>query len=242
VLIGAGGHHCPVARLLNGAEPHGAGLVLAQVTEFRLQGEDARRCRVEPGVPMLSFCRDRAGYGWCLRKGDYLNVGFGRLSGPDFAAHLAAFREWVQGAVLHGIGVPGRWQGHAYRVWHAPQRRMVGDAVLLAGDAAGLADPVSGEGISAAIESGRMAAFYLLSAGGHYSREALAPYARAVTARLGEPRSAGGPPAGLAAVLTAAVGRALLRSPRFLRHIVLERWFLHRSRKPFGFPPIGNAM
>lgn len=30
-------------------------------------------------MPELYFCNDMQGYGWCFRKGDYLNIGLGRL-------------------------------------------------------------------------------------------------------------------------------------------------------------------
>jgi flavin-dependent dehydrogenase len=78
VLVGAGGHFCPVARWLNPTidrEP----LVVAQEAEFRIEPRDAASWTAAPGTPELYFCRDLKGYGWCFRKGQYLNVGLGRL-------------------------------------------------------------------------------------------------------------------------------------------------------------------
>ena len=66
-----------------------------------------------------------------------------------------------------------QWRGHAYLAWGVGPRPVVGDGMLLAGDAAGLAYPESGEGIRPAIESGQMAAAALIGAGGRYSADAL---------------------------------------------------------------------
>ena len=53
---------------------------------------------------------------------------------------------------------PTRWIGHAYRVYAWAGPRLRDDGVLLAGDAAGLAYPASGEGILPAVVSGQLAA------------------------------------------------------------------------------------
>jgi flavin-dependent dehydrogenase len=94
--------------------------------------------------------------------------------------------------------------------------------MLLVGDAAGLAYPESGEGISPAIESGRLAAASLTAAKGHYDRDDLQPYADALR-RLHPPASVSRPPVRTA---LAALGRLLLGSPVFTRRVVLDRWFL----------------
>jgi flavin-dependent dehydrogenase len=53
-----------------------------------------------------------------------------------------------------------------------------GERVLLVGEAAGLVNPLTGEGIDYALESGKLAAEYLVSmfAAGDLSRQALAAY------------------------------------------------------------------
>ena len=58
----------------------------------------------------------------------------------------------------------------------APRRRIVDVGVLLAGDAAGVADPQSGEGIRQAVESGLLAAPTIVEAHGHFSRDRLEPW------------------------------------------------------------------
>jgi geranylgeranyl reductase family protein len=64
--------------------------------------------------------------------------------------------------------------------------------ILVAGDAAGLVNPLSGEGIAPAMESGELAAAHALRAleSGDTSARALAPYSRALQARFGADRQA----------------------------------------------------
>jgi flavin-dependent dehydrogenase len=115
-----------------------------------------------------------------------------------------------------------RWKGHAYLAWGAGQRPIVSDGVLIAGDAAGLAYPESGEGIKPAVESGRLAAETLLAAGGRVSAADLRPYEQELRRRYPAVRRT--PPALTGAVR--AIGRRLLRSPAFTRRYVVEKWFL----------------
>ena len=88
--VGAGGHFCPVARQLNGRDQQ-EGVVVAQEIEFRLDEEMAAACPVRNECPELFFWPDLMGYGWCVRKGDYLNVGAGRLSANSFPASVREF-------------------------------------------------------------------------------------------------------------------------------------------------------
>jgi flavin-dependent dehydrogenase len=222
VVIGAGGHFCPVARLVRGGG-NAAAPVVAKEAEFPLDG---RRTNVAPGVPELFFCRDLEGYAWCVRKGDYLNVGIGRRGSQDFNEHVRHFASFLErrGAVTGACDL--KWRGHAYLASGAGVRPVTGDGLLLVGDAAGLAYPESGEGIRPAIESGRLAASTLAAAGGRTSRADLQPYADEVR-RLYPPASH--TPAPLRSAVVAA-GRLLLGSPAFARHVVLDRWFLRRTR------------
>jgi geranylgeranyl reductase family protein len=221
VVIGAGGHFCPVARHLRGGSDR-TSPVVAKEAEFPLEG---RRTNVASGVPELFFCRDLDGYGWCVRKGDYLNVGIGRRESHEFNEHVKDFAAFLErsGAVTGASDL--RWRGHAYLASGAGTRLVIGDGVLLVGDAAGLAYPESGEGIRPAIESGRLAARTLVAAGGRWSRADLQPYADRMR-QLYPPASR--TPAPLRSAVAAA-GRLLLGSPAFTRRIVLDRWFLRRQ-------------
>jgi flavin-dependent dehydrogenase len=106
---------------------------------------------------------------------------------------------------------------------------------LLVGDAAGLAYPQSGEGIRPAIESGLLAAQAIGQAGGDYSAQRLQPYTAALAARLAD---GGGVMEALArklpAGVRAALGRTLMRSPRFCREVVVRKWFLHDGDEPLA--------
>jgi flavin-dependent dehydrogenase len=230
VLVGAGGHFCPVAKRLGdgkSGEP-----VVAQEVEFQLTPEQAMQCAIRSETPELYFCRDFKGYGWCFRKGEYLNIGLGRLDGNELPRHVAEFWQWLQRAGKLGFAPP-RPHGHAYLLYGYSRRKPVADALLLVGDAAGLAYPQSGEGIRPAIESGLLAAQAIMQSEGDYSAERLQPYAAALAVRFAE---GGGTMEALArklpASVRAALGRRLMRSPKFCREVVVRQWFLHDSDAP----------
>jgi flavin-dependent dehydrogenase len=224
VVVGAGGHFCPVARLLNTGSS-AASLVAAQEVEIRLDAANRSGCRVAPEAPELYFCSDLRGYGWCVRKGDYLNVGLGRRDPHGLLAHVRDFVAFLGRAGRVTASLPSRWLGHAYWLYEGPARRVVGDGLLLVGDAAGLAVPSSGEGIRPAVESGLLAAEALLGARGRYTRSDLEPYGEALRARYGPPRRR----LDLPPTLARPLGHLLLGDPFFTRHFVLDRWFLQRT-------------
>jgi geranylgeranyl reductase family protein len=217
IIVGAGGHFCPVARHLRGGADT-VTPVVAKETEFRVDPE----LRHSGGPPELFFCRDLEGYAWYVPKGDFVNVGIGRRGHSGFAAYLQAFIAFLERSRGLTRLKSVRWRGHAYLASGVGHRPLVADGVLLAGDAAGLAYPESGEGIRPAIESGRLVARALIDAGGRRRAEDLRGCADALT-RL-HPSAAAWPSA--LQPVTAAIGRFLLGSPAFTRHIVLDRWFL----------------
>ncbi len=225
LLVGAAGHFCPVARLLDGSSPAEA-TVVAREVEFLLERDALAACRVEPERPELYFCPDLEGYGWCVRKGSHLNVGLGRRDPRALPRHLASFLAWlVREGRLPAAPETG-WHGHAYALRAGAPRRLAGDGVLLAGDAAGLAFAASGEGIFPAIVSGQLAADTILEAGSAVGGSLGHRYAERLAEELGPPRRARRP----AGTLAAAAGAALLSSSWFARHVVLDRWFLHRRQ------------
>jgi menaquinone-9 beta-reductase len=221
VVIGAGGHFCPVARFMRGGGDTAAPVV-AKEAEFLLDG---RRTNVASGVPELFFCRDLEGYAWCVRKGDYLNVGIGRRESQDFNNHVKQFAAFLEYSGALSDAADLKWRGHAYLASGTGARPVIDEGILLIGDAAGLAYPESGEGIRPAIESGRLAARTLAAADGRTSRGDLQPYADELR-RLYPPASRTLGPLRSA---VAAMGRLLLGSPAFTRHVVLDRWFLRRA-------------
>lgn len=128
---------------------------------------------------VFDFAPIAGGYGWLFPKGDHINIGVGGFvpqpPGSEAAssapapggmpceavtrALLAAYTTAKLGidlASTPGAHVTGQYLGlggHAY----TPRGR-----VLLAGDAAGLVDPLTGEGIHSAITSGQAAAAAIL--------------------------------------------------------------------------------
>jgi flavin-dependent dehydrogenase len=156
VLIGADGANGVTARLTGLAGPRD----LAVALEGNIS--------VPNGVPeewrdtlALNLGGIPGGYGWLFPKGDHVNIGVGgwQYLASGFRAHLnrltrhSGFRP-ADVADIRGHHLPVRRNG-------APIAR---GRVLLVGDAAGLVDPLSGEGIYAAIASGGMAAHHALAA------------------------------------------------------------------------------
>jgi len=250
MLVGAGGHYCPVARYLD-ARPEDAdsrasrgdfrrddGLVVAQEIEFEMSSAQRAGCRIDPEMPELYFCDDLEGYGWCFRKRDVLNIGLGRRGGDvrrlsaEVERFAASLRRWER----IDFDLPRRLRGHAYLVSDRSPRRRIDDGVLLIGDAAGMAYSASGEGIRPAVETGLLAAATIRAAAGRFLRGDLMSYERALWSRFGRPKPA---PAGRDQGPQAwqiTLGRRLLGWPWFARHIVMDRWFLHAHEPPLACP------
>jgi flavin-dependent dehydrogenase len=231
MLIGAGGHFCPVARMLNSpSQP--APLVVARETEFAVDARNASAFRINAEQPEFYFCRNLTGYGWCLRKGDYLNVGFGCIDRHAVPRATAEFVTFLAARKRIPATVSYRWRGHAYLLSGSLRRRAVDESVMLVGDAAGLAYPQSGEGIRPAIESGLMAASVVVHANGRYARDRLEPYERRLRERFGVHAVTSLLSSAVHAMTPTALASRLLGTPWFVRHVVLDRWFLRAQQRP----------
>lgn len=226
LVVGAGGHFCPVARHLGAKPGNTETAVAAQEIEFRLSDEQKARCRVDPEKPELYFCPDLQGYGWILIKGDYLNIGLGREDRHKLSGHVDAFCRFLRENGKYDFDLPERFNGHAYLLYRHSSRPALQDGVLLIGDAAGLAYTQSGEGIRPAIESGILAGQIIRQAQGDYSKEVLSAYASAIDRRFGKRKSPSAMP-GLPAGIKQYLAKHLLKSKWFGRNIVINRWFLH---------------
>ena len=236
LLIGAGGHRCPVARAL-GAVPGKEPAIVAMVAELEMGEQQLAHCPVAAGTVALSFTRDMKGYGWLLRKGGFLNIGLGALSSKDlrrrtedFCAHLKCRGDLGQEMVEH-------FKGHTYLPYRKyGGRRIAGDRALLIGDAAGVSFPESGEGILPAVETALMAAQTVVRACGDYRPEKLVSYPAAVAARFAGKGAFPGSrllPAGVKQL----AGVTLLSSGWLTRHFVLDSWFLHRKMRLLDLEP-----
>ena len=233
LLVGAGGHFCPVARALGADLGRGESPVGAQEFEVQMTPAQARRSPVRGDVPQLYFCPDLAGYAWVVRKGDWLNVGIGRRGPRALAAHFERFLgAMVRDGILEQDLARTRAHGHAYLLYPHAARPLAAEGALLIGDAAGLAYPESGEGIRPAIESALLAAKIIRDCCSDYSLEKLTGYAAAVESRFGArtARTGGNPP--LPGRLEQLAAALLMRSRWFTREIVTRRWFLHEHVAP----------
>lgn len=132
----------------------------------------------------LDWGRDPGTYGWVFPKGDRLTVGVIQRKGEGAATrdYLARF--------LDGLGLADRERlhdsGHLTR-WRAPGSPVRRGRVLVAGDAAGLLEPWTREGISFALRSGLAAG----EAAAGADEAALAAYVDHVT-RVLEPEQRAG--------------------------------------------------
>ena len=223
VLVGAGGHFCPVARALNGPRRRES-VVAARVVEFGMSAAQDAACAVDMETPEIYLEPDLSGYGWIVRKGRVLNVGFGRVGARGLDARTAAFLSHVTALGRVPAGIPTRWPGHAYLLRETSCRSTAGEHALLVGDAAGVARGCSGEGIGPAIESGLAAADALIAAGGRYSGEALRAYPPMLDARLGPASSRFTIARALPPGLRALIARPLFGTRWFTRRFLVDRW------------------
>ncbi|MDX1503966.1 MAG: FAD-dependent monooxygenase, partial [Thermoanaerobaculia bacterium] len=103
-----------------------------------------------------------AGYAWVFPKRCGLSVGC--LTTRPGRRSLRRGLDLYLG--LLGLDRPRGRDDHGFVIPVRPRREVARGRVLAVGDAAGLADPVTCEGISAAIESGRLAARAILAHAG----------------------------------------------------------------------------
>lgn len=106
------------------------------------------------GRPLFIFGEVPRGYLWVFPKAEHLSVGIGA-----FKPRRGEIQRTLQHVMArYGIPLEGaRLYGHPLPIYTGRQP-IATRLVLLVGDAAGLVDPLTGEGIRFAIESGRLAA------------------------------------------------------------------------------------
>lgn len=234
LLIGAGGHFCPVARQVSQKSLDNEVVVLAQECEFEMSTEQAGQCRAQGTIPELYFCDDLKGYAWCFRKGDYLNIGLGREGETRLSSQVEAFYRRLEETGRIPSGMSPRFHGHAYRLRIGPPRRVLEPGVILIGDSAGLAYPQSGEGIRPAVESGLIAAERIAATPRSGWNDLSPAVQQGLTDRFGAAaRHSVGRPL-LGGRWKAIAARTLMTSRWFARHILIDRWFLHAHQPPLS--------
>lgn len=231
LVIGAGGHFCPISRFMGPDNGEKYPAVIAQEIEFEMDERQLKECGIKPEMPELYFCDDLRGYGWCFRKGNFLNIGLGREDNTRLPWHVGSFCALLREKKKIPHDTPTAFKGHAYRLYKSASQKLVEDGVMLIGDAAGLAYPQSGEGIRPAIESALMAADVVVAAAGNYKKEQLHLYPELLRKRFGNGNS-GDLLHMLPERFKIKIARHLMASKWFSRHIVLDRWFLHSHQGP----------
>jgi len=194
-LIGADGANGFTRKLIGAQYRYGVAFE-GNVANEHVPRDFARRAAVE-------LCTVPGGYSWVFPKGDHVNVGVGALEreGPHLRDKLRELCEayGIDYARLTGV------RGHRLPL-RAPADVPVQGNVALVGDAAGLADPLSGDGMYEAFLSARLATEAWLEGD-------LAAYGPRIAAALRRQEQAAW-----------AIKRALDRAPRLAYAIVRTRF------------------
>jgi menaquinone-9 beta-reductase len=160
LLLGADGSNSMVARTLRGGPPPSQDRILAVRAYFDdVEGPD--------GQGDIWFRADTfPGYHWLFPAGGgSANLGVGMVAStyPQSARNL---REMLLRLIeedasvrhrLRGARMRGKVLGHPLTTYN-PRLPLIGDRLMLLGDAAGLINPLNGEGIQYALHSARWAA------------------------------------------------------------------------------------
>jgi geranylgeranyl reductase family protein len=169
VVVGADGANGTTARAVG----LGEGIVHGVAYEGNVPYGVVSRARYARRA-VVELADIPGGYGWAFAKGDHVNVGVGawQREGPRIREHLAR--------VCAGHGLEPA-QLESLRGHRLPLRRpgtpIANERALLVGDAAGLIDPVSGDGLYECFVSAKLAADAISSG-------SLAGYETAVDAAL----------------------------------------------------------
>ncbi len=158
IVVGADGANGVVAK----SAGLGDGIVRGVALEGNVSWDilDPERYR---GRAVVELGVVPGGYAWVFPKGDHANLGVGgwQSEGPKLRDHLSRL------AAEHRVPVEKLTEVKGHRL---PMRSIgcgsaspAADRVLLVGDAAGLVDPLSGDGIYEAFVSGKLAAESILT-------------------------------------------------------------------------------
>ncbi len=153
-LIGADGASSAVAHALG--LRRGNDLAAAIEAEAPVSADAMQRFGSQP---LFIFGEIRSGYLWIFPKADHLSVGIAALH-PKRGVLQSTLRRVMARYGISLENVPLR--GHPIPLYTRGMK-IATKRTLLAGDAAGLVDPTSGEGIRYAIKSGRLAAEAVLT-------------------------------------------------------------------------------
>jgi geranylgeranyl reductase family protein len=139
VLVGADGVNGITARALGLGGNRHVGVALEGNLSYSKVDSGQYR-----GKLVLEFGVVPGGYGWVFPKGEHANFGVGGWgsSGPALRTHLERL------CAAHGVSADELESVRGYRLpLRSPTSRLASGRALLVGDAAGLIDPVSGDGM-----------------------------------------------------------------------------------------------
>ncbi|MGA7158673.1 MAG: geranylgeranyl reductase family protein [Acidobacteriaceae bacterium] len=119
----------------------------------------------KPHDLVFDFAPLPGGYGWLFPKGDHINIGVGAFapSSTSSAQLKQVTRALLLDYAQQKLGVTSLDHITGQRLGMGGHTYIPRGLVLLVGDAAGLVDPLTGEGIHSAIVSGQAAAAAVLS-------------------------------------------------------------------------------
>ena len=147
-VIGADGVNGVCARALGLGGNHAVGVALEGNVPYDRLGDGYRGCA------LLELGLVPGGYGWVFPKGDHANIGLGgwEREGPRLRQALRAL------CAAHGVAADDLEGVRGYRLpLRSPRSTLARGRAAVVGDAAGLVDPVSGDGRFEAFLSARLA-------------------------------------------------------------------------------------
>jgi geranylgeranyl reductase family protein len=213
VLIAADGANGICGRSLQ----LGEGRIFAPALEANVAYE-AVGAGVEQHVALLEMGYVPGGYGWLFPKGDHANVGVGGWGseGPRLRDHLRLLCE------RHGIAFSSLTEVRGHRLpMRGATTRVARGRALAVGDAAGLVDPLSGDGMYEAFSSAHVATACVREVLDGRTTD-LSAYPARLDAALGRHTS-------LAWIAKAAIERTPGLALRVARSRAIRRPFLQRT-------------
>jgi geranylgeranyl reductase family protein len=148
-LIGADGVNGVCAKSLDVGGNQAVGVALEGNVPYARLGDGYR------GRAVLELGIVPGGYGWVFPKGDHANIGIGgwEREGPRLRASLREL------CAAHGVEAEELEGVRGYRLpLRSPRSLLARGRAAVIGDAAGLVDPVSGDGMFEAFLSAKLAA------------------------------------------------------------------------------------
>lgn len=148
-LVGADGIHSRISRFLR--EPISRDEMSLALVSHVPCGDDIIKDRLDTNL-YLHFGIAPMGYGWLFPHRGYYSAGIAGLA-SKFEGSRGALRDFADSLKIALPDIEGQ-----FIPFGGIRRPVAKGRVLLAGDAAGFADPFHGEGIVHAIHSGKLAA------------------------------------------------------------------------------------